>query len=117
MCAEEVGIAGVLVGDGHRYDHIRPAGDARRHADRLAAAMTRVNADCRLVRHSPGANVVRSWINEARSLPRAVEHWLLLLRDRMAARASTSCASASPATRVTRSQKSRQSRDLGWRKS
>jgi predicted flap endonuclease-1-like 5' DNA nuclease len=47
---------------------------ARRDADRLAAALTQVNADRRLERRVPGAHLVRSWISDARTLPKAVEH-------------------------------------------
>ncbi|NLW50598.1 MAG: DUF4332 domain-containing protein [Candidatus Brocadiaceae bacterium] len=47
---------------------------ARRRPDNLLAAMTKTNEEKKLVRVVPSAAMVTKWVEEAKSLPRAVEY-------------------------------------------
>ncbi len=47
---------------------------ARRNADKLAAELVRINAEQRLARANPSMSSVRSWVEQAKELPPAVEH-------------------------------------------
>ena len=47
---------------------------ALRNADNLAAQLAEVNAERKLARVNPSPSSVRSWVEQARELPAAVEH-------------------------------------------
>lgn len=47
---------------------------SKRKADNLHAAMLKINAEKNLVNRMPSVRMVAAWIDEARSLPRAVEY-------------------------------------------
>lgn len=47
---------------------------AQRNADNLAEALKKVNDEKQKVRNVPGAGEVAKWIEQAKSLPRAVEY-------------------------------------------
>jgi predicted flap endonuclease-1-like 5' DNA nuclease len=47
---------------------------AQRNAENLYEKLKEVNAEKRLVRQLPGLNQVRSWVDQAKSLPRAISY-------------------------------------------
>jgi predicted flap endonuclease-1-like 5' DNA nuclease len=47
---------------------------ARRNAGNLAARMKAVNEDKKLVRQTPGEKQVGTWVEQAKSLPRAIKY-------------------------------------------
>jgi predicted flap endonuclease-1-like 5' DNA nuclease len=47
---------------------------ARRNAENLLQALLEVNANRQLTRRTPALNQVQRWINDAKTLPRAVFH-------------------------------------------
>jgi len=92
--ADKTGLSGALIlrwvnmadsfrikGVGEEYSDLLEASDvdsvpelAQRNADNLHAKMIEVNAEKKLVRATPGAKQVASWVEQAKGLPRSVHH-------------------------------------------